>query len=821
MKKLGKYELLYELNRDDLTTLYRARDTQMDREVVLKVLSAADPQQPEFTEQFVESAKIATNLPDPRIATVYDFGDDDGTLYLAMQPTRGITLRRFLDQHKQLTPGQALPILTHLAEVLDYVEARGLVYQTLDPDEVILESENEPPSVTITSIGEVREDLNGNEKSVLRHVLALAALNFEMLSGRPSALGKPPTCVSGRYTHVGALATEPQPANENIIEQTQQTSEVMQVLAQAQEVRSADDWLEVQALALQVAQRGNPDTEILEMLAEAAGAMYREGTNDAKRLQLANLYKQGERALRVKNWKSAVMAFEHVARADPNYHEVSEKLSQATAELKRAELYDQAVKQAAAGEKLLASHSWLTLLTEQWDYRQGEAVQQFMDVVEDLLDQIDQEQRTQQGGIFETERMLSLQNESFPEQFPNELTGTNELLDELSKQKTERLEGMLGWESKPADRTPETQEQNTIDNWLNEWVANKTERLERLPGQEPSKPSEVSENLVPAENWMEKLTTNRTERLGQLPGQEPLILGEVSENQVSADYWMDEQVSRRTERFEQIPLRKSENTTESLEKLVETSGWFDIRTTKKTEKLNDRPDTASARQEQSLNSDGISQGQDGKEMVHIPAGEFLYGAGRRLIQIDEFWIDKAPVTNAEYKRFLEARPEYPVPYSDLDEAQAFNWDRKTRSFPQGMASQPVVLVTFMDVQSYAKWAGKRLPTEEEWEKAARGTDGRTYPWGRILQNSVCNTLESGIGHTTPVGSFSPAGDSPYGCVDMSGNVWEWTESEYSETTMVVRGGSWCNSHLDAWCTTRAGNPPGTVKNSVGFRLVLK
>ena len=232
-------------------------------------------------------------------------------------------------------------------------------------------------------------------------------------------------------------------------------------------------------------------------------------------------------------------------------------------------------------------------------------------------------------------------------------------------------------------------------------------------------------------------------------------------------------------------------------------------------------DMANALREKNQKNGKVSQGQDGKEMVHIPSGEFLYGTGRRLIQIDEFWIDKAPVTNAEYKRFLDARPEYPVPYSDLDEAKPFNWDGKTRIFPQGMASQPVVLVTLKDVQSYAKWAGKRLPTEQEWEKAARGTDGRTYPWGRTLHVSTCNTIESGIGHTTPVGKYSPVGDSPYGCVDMSGNVWEWTASEYSETTMVVRGGSWSNTQLDAWCTTRAGNPPGTVKNSVGFRLVLK
>jgi formylglycine-generating enzyme required for sulfatase activity len=106
----------------------------------------------------------------------------------------------------------------------------------------------------------------------------------------------------------------------------------------------------------------------------------------------------------------------------------------------------------------------------------------------------------------------------------------------------------------------------------------------------------------------------------------------------------------------------------------------------------------------------------------------------------------------------------------LEVPEPYNWDRQSRTFPPYKAGHPVVLVSWHDAVAYAGWAGKRLPTEEEWEKAARGTDGRKYPWGdQELTPELCY-FDRNVGGTTPVGRYSPQGDSPYGCVDMAGNV---------------------------------------------------
>ena len=194
--------------------------------------------------------------------------------------------------------------------------------------------------------------------------------------------------------------------------------------------------------------------------------------------------------------------------------------------------------------------------------------------------------------------------------------------------------------------------------------------------------------------------------------------------------------------------------------------------------------------------------------VHIPASEFLMGDEQRTIRVDTFRIDKYPVTNAQYKRFVEAT-DHPPPG---------HWGGGT--YPAGKALHPVVYVSWDDAVAYAEWAGKRLPTEEEWEKAARGTAGREYPWGD-WEEGRCNTGETGIRDTTPVGQYSPGGDSPYGCADMAGNVWEWTLSLYEpgKPYRVVRGGSWFNDQENARCGARDWLGENHSYSSRGFRCV--
>ena len=177
--------------------------------------------------------------------------------------------------------------------------------------------------------------------------------------------------------------------------------------------------------------------------------------------------------------------------------------------------------------------------------------------------------------------------------------------------------------------------------------------------------------------------------------------------------------------------------------------------------------------------------KDLKEMVYIPSGGFPMGTEESLsnegpphtLHLDAFYMDRYPVTNAEYKRFVDAT-DHPVPCYEVDwvDTRGYNWDPDTRTPPEGKEKHPVVLVSWEDARAYAAWAGKRLPTEAEWERAARSTDGRRWPWGDEFVQGRCNSKESGVGGTTPVGQYSVAGDSPDGVGDMVGNVWEWTST---------------------------------------------
>ncbi|MGB8648732.1 MAG: SUMF1/EgtB/PvdO family nonheme iron enzyme [Anaerolineae bacterium] len=201
------------------------------------------------------------------------------------------------------------------------------------------------------------------------------------------------------------------------------------------------------------------------------------------------------------------------------------------------------------------------------------------------------------------------------------------------------------------------------------------------------------------------------------------------------------------------------------------------------------------------------------EMVEVPAGEFLYGeAKEKRVLAQAFRMGKYPVTNAQYGKFVK----------ESGHAPPRDWEDS--SYPEGKANHPVVNVTWNDAQAYCQWLSKttgkpyRLPTEEEWERAARGTDGREYPWGNEFDKAKCNTSESGIGGTSSVGIFVE-GVSPCGALDMAGNVWEWTASKYSESSYVLRGGSWFIPQHNARCASRGWNEPGFWINDLGFRVV--
>jgi formylglycine-generating enzyme required for sulfatase activity len=209
------------------------------------------------------------------------------------------------------------------------------------------------------------------------------------------------------------------------------------------------------------------------------------------------------------------------------------------------------------------------------------------------------------------------------------------------------------------------------------------------------------------------------------------------------------------------------------------------------------------------------------EMIVIPAGKFSYGKDRVATSVDAFSIGLYPVTNLQYQRFLNDT-DRAVPFVDKAWAHLYNWDENKRTYPEGRANHPVVLVDLDDAQAYCKWlsarTGKnfRLLSEVEWEKAARGQD-QEYPWPGKFDPSKANTSEWGIGGTTPVGIY-PDGASPYGLLDCAGNVLEWTADEHESGGNVLRGGSWSHSQFDARCAARARYFRTQRESFIGFRV---
>ncbi|MRR23040.1 hypothetical protein EG830_08675, partial [bacterium] len=202
------------------------------------------------------------------------------------------------------------------------------------------------------------------------------------------------------------------------------------------------------------------------------------------------------------------------------------------------------------------------------------------------------------------------------------------------------------------------------------------------------------------------------------------------------------------------------------------------------------------------------------EMVLVPTSTIKYtlkandefvpypGAGKEITAApDSFLIDKYPVTNEEYLRFIRASRYIPADTSNY----LRHWER---GLPvSGQERYPVVWVSLEDARAYARWAGKRLPTEEEWQLAAQGTDGREWPWGSEFHATKCN---NGFGRPTPVDAF-PKGESPYGVADLVGNVWQMTDDVWCNGAYyfnIIRGGSWFRPE-SSWWYIRGGPQPLT------------
>ncbi len=241
---------------------------------------------------------------------------------------------------------------------------------------------------------------------------------------------------------------------------------------------------------------------------------------------------------------------------------------------------------------------------------------------------------------------------------------------------------------------------------------------------------------------------------------------------------------------------------------------------------------------------------DGKEMVLVPAGEFIMGTDKtdpekthlkigtvkplyldqqpeRRLHLEAYYIDKFEVTNEEYQRFVDATQYHDLPAHWVD-----------GRYPEGSELLPVTNVTWSEALSYALWAGKRLPSEAQWEKAARGQDGRIYPWGNEYKKGNANIALEGPHKPVPGGAY-PQDVSPYGVHDLAGNVMEWTSgwyepypgstyqnAKFGKMLKVLRGNGFQKGghyFLDAYryLFYRTEADPDEYFENVGFRCVTE
>lgn len=269
--------------------------------------------------------------------------------------------------------------------------------------------------------------------------------------------------------------------------------------------------------------------------------------------------------------------------------------------------------------------------------------------------------------------------------------------------------------------------------------------------------------------------------------------------------------------------------------------------------------------------DTSTRAQDGMVMVHVPAGEFPMGSAPRgagafpnekpqhTVYLDAFWIDRTEVTVALFRAFVEASGYVTTAekkgsaYAWVESAKEWqqvsgaDWQHPFGPGSNAEDSHPVVQVTWSDAAAYCAWVGGSLPTEAQWEKTARGTDGRTYPWGSTFDGTRLNycdsrctggdpTFDDGYRFTAPVGSY-PSGISPYGALDMAGNAWEWTADRYDEGyyaqsparnpggppagySRVLRGGSWNHDRSGMRTAFRLDSPLANSVDNFGFRCTV-
>jgi formylglycine-generating enzyme required for sulfatase activity/tRNA A-37 threonylcarbamoyl transferase component Bud32 len=733
-KKLGKYEIHGELGRGGFATVYKARDPNLNRTVALKVLHSYWSNDLSFAARFQREAQAAAGLHHPHIVPVYEADEVEGQLYIAMAYLPGHTLRDLLAAEGPLSLERALPILSQVAEALDYAHERGVIHRDVKPANIMVQERGQKAHATLLDFGLVKameqstvltsqgtllgspeymapeqaDPERAAEIGPAADRYALGVVAYHMLAGRVPFPGNTPGTLNA-HEH------KPVPPPRSL------RPELPEPAAHAL----------LKMLAKAPADRYPSACAFVEQLDRAWQAERQARQHEA---QLSPVYRQLQAAFERKDWAQVLELGGQIRAVDPDYRDVAGRMAHARQQLQRSQRFP----------------------------------------VPDTLRQVPR----WAWGLG--------------------MAGVVVLLGLLC----------LGlWSLGPG-----------------------------LFGSTPS-PTGVAElATATAANPSPTLPPD-------IPTTAPIF----------------------------TPVPPAPTST-----LTETPGPTDTATPTSTPQPPTSMPTSTPQPPTPAPTPGLgatkTRSTDGMTMVYVPAGTFQMGSDERdpnaaddekpphPVSVDAFWIDKYEVTNEQFARFVQATgyrtdaekagTGWALSEGVWKEIAGAGWQHPSgpETSISDLMDHPVVQVSWNDAQAYCAWAGGRLPSEGEWEYAARGADSPIYPWGDTFDGQRTNfcgancTLDwknenynDGYERTAPVGSFS-GGASWVGALDMAGNVWEWVNDWYgnypsepqvnptgpsSGEFRVLRGGSWDSNEESVRAAARNSIQPDARLGPIGFRCVVE
>jgi serine/threonine protein kinase/formylglycine-generating enzyme required for sulfatase activity len=829
---LGPYRILHQIGEGGMAKVYKAFQANMERYVALKVLPAHYADEPQFAKRFIQEARTIARLEHKNILPVYDFGEHNKITYLVMRYLEGGTLKDVLSQGR-LTLHDTLEIMDQVCSALDYAHRQGVIHRDVKPANIMIDAEGaayltdfgiakvlgKSSDLTATGVAigtpayMAPEQAIGEKIDGRTDLYALGVVLYEMILGRVPFKADTPMAVLMAHLHDPLpLPSQVEPDIHGAIENV-----IIKALAKEPEDRyqSATAMMGALRQAIYEAAPESLETTLVNLISEIrasrdegpAGGIATEISDPLLLEKLEKLYIDGLSAYWVKDWERAQSRLNEVISIDPNYKDAAVRLADIEKQHQLVNLHQQA-QQAIEGASWESAQRILReILSTAPNDSDAKEKMALVERQLELASLYAQGEQLFQAGQWRAVINIFERIHQLEKGYPDPQNLYAQAQDALAEQ--DRLEKIKAIYQKGLQAMDK-------GNW---------KQAQKLFNQVNAQQLGYAET--------EQLLARVTEEMAQakLAGKEPRfrfkpwygLIAVVVILAIGVGIWaifFSEPEPKPLEAYAMPTSTPGENSDSSS-------------TQAESEQiLPEQTEVEQAEAEQSGQETAITriiEDDHGVPMALIPAGPFLMGnidgpdeeKPVHTVTLDNFYIDQYEVTNSRYAECVNANICNPP--SELGSAT------RDEYFEDPVyADYPVVFVSWHAAQTYCQWRGARLPTEAEWEKAARGgLAGALYPWGdkapacnRYAANGAnFGDCESG---EAQVGSYSPNG---YGLYNMAGNVFEWVangnyaypDGDPEPTVRNFRGGSFSRPAEDLRVAYRDGNTPDLTSFDVGFR----